>query len=382
MSRSPAPRPARRRAIALNPAQKSQLAAAQARCVAQGSQLTPLRTEVLSLLIRRGGRATSGGGPLRARHQSHFGHRLRVQGLRLGGPRRGPHHLVVAHVDADVVDVPEHRGLGGSRAGLALPPGQGVGEEDNVSGADRAVRVQPQAPLGVEPAGQVVRLPAPGEVLADVGPVADLSVLVRRIRGVRVVPAGEDHAHQRRGGDRVRGGAAGTHIRARQRRRTRRVRHQGPAGVDEGLGPGHDVVGGGTVRANGRAGWEPLRHGPLTIGQHDRDGTQRALGTRALHVVGQATAVAGRLVTEGGQGAGSPAGLRHLSDRIKCAAGGRLGRHRSHHGEAQRGRQHHRAGEADQPRGASTHSLLHCYQQSFHVTRRKRASTGDLHLLS
>ncbi|MDG9700312.1 Fur family transcriptional regulator [Ottowia cancrivicina] len=57
MSRSPAPRPARRRAIALNPAQKSQLAAAQARCAAQGSQLTPLRTEVLSLLIRRGGAA-------------------------------------------------------------------------------------------------------------------------------------------------------------------------------------------------------------------------------------------------------------------------------------------------------------------------------------
>ena len=57
MSRSPAPRPARRRAIALNPAQKSQLAAAQARCVAQGSQLTPVRTEVLSLLIRRGGAA-------------------------------------------------------------------------------------------------------------------------------------------------------------------------------------------------------------------------------------------------------------------------------------------------------------------------------------
>ena len=181
-------------------------------------------------------------------------------------------------------------------------------------------------------------------------PVADLSVLVRRIRGVRVVPAGEDHAHQGRGGDRVRGGATGMHVRARQRRGTRRVRHQGASGVDEGLGPGHDVVGGSTVRGGTRGSGEPLRHGPLTVGQHDRDGAQRALGTRALHVVGQATAIAGRLVTEGGQGAGSPAGLRHLSDRIKCAAGGRLGRHRSHHGEAQRGRQHHRAGEADQPR--------------------------------
>ena len=44
-------------AVSLTANQKEQLAAARARCAGQGSQLTPLRAEVLSLLIKRGGAA-------------------------------------------------------------------------------------------------------------------------------------------------------------------------------------------------------------------------------------------------------------------------------------------------------------------------------------
>lgn len=42
-------------ALPLNAVQKKRLLAAQARCQAQGSLLTPLRAEVLGLLIKRGG---------------------------------------------------------------------------------------------------------------------------------------------------------------------------------------------------------------------------------------------------------------------------------------------------------------------------------------
>ena len=42
-------------ALPLNTVQKKRLLAAQARCQAQGSLLTPLRAEVLGLLIKRGG---------------------------------------------------------------------------------------------------------------------------------------------------------------------------------------------------------------------------------------------------------------------------------------------------------------------------------------
>ena len=80
---------------------------------------------------------------------------------------------------------------------------------------------------------------------------------------------------------------------------------------------------------------EPLRHGPLAVGQHDGNGAQRSLGNLALNRVGQATTVTRRLVAEGGESAGSAADLRHLGDRIKSVACGRLSGDRGHQRHAQ-----------------------------------------------